>query len=311
MINKEKNFVSAVVYVHNDQDKIEYFLQSLIRTLEDNFEHSEIICVNDFSSDNSASLIKQISKDVKCTTVSLINMSYYHGLEMAMNAGTDLSIGDFVFEFDSVVIDYSKNQIMDVYRHALEGFDIVTASPVKRQKLLNKIFYNIIKNSINAKHKITTERFRILSRRVINRISTMNKTVPYRKAIYYNCGLKTDTLYYKPIEKVNASKKKDNKYKRKLATESLIIFTDIGFKCSLFFTIIMMICAILMISYIIVVNIVGTPIEGWTTITLFLSLGFFALFFLLSIVIRYLQVIVELIFKRKQYSVESIEKLTK
>ena len=43
MANKEKNFVSAVVYVHNSETRIMEFLKTIIEVLEENFEHSEII----------------------------------------------------------------------------------------------------------------------------------------------------------------------------------------------------------------------------------------------------------------------------
>ena len=47
MGNKEKNFVSAVVYVHNAENRVENFFKTIIKVMEENFEHSEIICVND------------------------------------------------------------------------------------------------------------------------------------------------------------------------------------------------------------------------------------------------------------------------
>ncbi len=46
MINKEKNFVSAVIYVHNAEKTIKTFLETVIDMFEKNFEHCEIICVN-------------------------------------------------------------------------------------------------------------------------------------------------------------------------------------------------------------------------------------------------------------------------
>ena len=55
---KEKNFVSAVVYVRNDETQVCEFLSMLTGVLEEHFEHSEIICVNDFSSDGSLEKIK-------------------------------------------------------------------------------------------------------------------------------------------------------------------------------------------------------------------------------------------------------------
>lgn len=121
MKNKEKNFMSAIVYVHNAEDRIEKFLKLIIEVMEENFEHSEIICVNDSSDDNSVSCIKNISKSAKETSISIVNMSYFHGLEVAMNAGIDLSIGDFVFEFDNTTLDFDKEDIMNVYYRALGG----------------------------------------------------------------------------------------------------------------------------------------------------------------------------------------------
>lgn len=74
MMNKEKNFASAVIYVHNAENRIENFLNMIIKTMEDNFEHSEIICVNDASEDRSLNIIKETSKKASNTSVSVVNV---------------------------------------------------------------------------------------------------------------------------------------------------------------------------------------------------------------------------------------------
>lgn len=71
--------MSAVIYVHNDEAVIDGFLQAVIGVLEDNFEHSEIICVNDFSQDDSAQVVRQTGRQAHSTTVTVLNMSYFHG----------------------------------------------------------------------------------------------------------------------------------------------------------------------------------------------------------------------------------------
>ncbi len=43
MTNKEKNFMSAVLYVHNDEAVVAGFLRMVMGVLEAHFEHSEII----------------------------------------------------------------------------------------------------------------------------------------------------------------------------------------------------------------------------------------------------------------------------
>lgn len=124
MTNKEKNFVSVIIYIHNAENRIESFLKTIIDVLESNFEHSEIICVNDSSDDDSLFKIKETSKVVDTTSISVVNMSYFHGLELSMNAGINLSIGDFVFEFDNTILDFKPEIIMEIYRKSLAGIDM-------------------------------------------------------------------------------------------------------------------------------------------------------------------------------------------
>jgi dolichol-phosphate mannosyltransferase len=312
MENKEKNFISAVIYVHNDENSIEEFLSSVVEVLQNNFQKSEIICVNDGSTDNSVNLIKKASSTIEHTTITILNMSYFHGVELAMNAGVDLAIGDFVLEFDTAVHDFDNEIIMKVYRKSLEGYDIVSASPDKRQKFTSNIFYQIFNSFTNLSYKMYTESFRILSRRVINRISSMNKSVPYRKAVYNNCGLKTENLKYKTIDILPYKKDKAvNKYRKNLAMDTLILFTDVGYRFSMAMTAFMMALTVLMAIYAIAIYLTNTPVAGWTTTILFMAFAFFGLFGILTIIIKYLSIVLDLVFKRQRYSFESIQKLTK
>ena len=312
MGNKEKNFVSAVIYVHNAEKRVGLFLNTIINTLQENFEHSEIICVNDNSSDNSLEEIKRISKQASTTSISVVNMSYFHGLEVAMNAGVDLAIGDFVYEFDNTVLDFEMDTIMKVYHRSLQGFDIVSAVPDREEKLTSALFYSVFDKFSGMSCKMHTESFRIMSRRVINRIGSMNKTIPYRKAIYASQGLKTDSLIYKPLSiKWREEDKLEKGYRTGLAIDSLILFTEIGYRFSVAMTAIMMLMSVFMSIYSIVIFATSNPAAGWTTTILFLSVAFLGLFGILTIIIKYLQLLVNLVFKRKHYSFEGIEKLTK
>lgn len=312
MVNREKNFISAVVYVHNAENRIEPFLNAIIMTLEENFEHSEIICVNDCSDDSSVQAIKRCSEKAVNTSVSLINMSFFHGLELAMDAGMDLAIGDFVYEFDNTYLDFDPEMIMKVYRHSLTGYDIVSASPDKKEKLSSRLFYKVFDRFSELSYKMTTESFRILSRRVINRISSMNKAIPYRKAIYAGSGLKTDNLKYEvKAMRQDKADPRENRYRASLAVDTLILFTELGYRFAFWMTSAMMLISVFMIFYTLIVYFIGHPIEGWTTTVMFLSVAFLGLFGILTIIVKYLQIIVDMVFKRKHYNYESIEKLTK
>jgi len=311
-MSKEKNFVSAVVYVHNAENRIEKFLGVIIDALEKNFDNSEIICVNDSSLDDSAEVIKKTAQKAASTSVSLVNMSYYHGLEAAMNAGMDLSIGDFVFEFDNTVSDFSEEEIMKVYQRSLQGFDIVGAVPDRKEKLSSRLFYRLFDKFTDTSYEMHTESFRILSRRVINRISSMNRTNFYRKAVYAKQGLKTDLVRYTPLKADKVKRDKmEKEYRTGLAIDAMILFTEMGYRFSMAMTALMMFMSVFMVLYSVVIFATSNPVAGWTTTILFLSVGFFGLFGILTIIIKYLQLLVNLVFKRKHYSFEGIEKLTK
>lgn len=311
--NKEKNFISAVVYVHNDEEKIEEFLTKINQELSTHFKKYEIICVDDASTDNSKQKIKEFADNMKDNILTIISMSFYQGIELAMNAGVDIAIGDYVYEFDTIIVDYDTKLLMEVYEKALQGNDIVSSSAKKKMRKTSALFYFIFNHYSNNKYKIRTETFRIISRRAINRVNAMNKTIPYRKATYASCGLKYENMQYESsfANKNRKINKEIHEKRNDIALDTLMIFTDVGYKFSMIMSILMLLCVTFVAIYTIYVFVKQSPIEGWTTTMLFLSVVFFGVFSLMTIIIKYLSIIVDLIFRKNKYMIEGIEKLTK
>ena len=308
--NKEKNFISAVVYVRNDEHTLAELLKKINNAFSANFNKYEIICVNDASDDNSIDVIKEFSKTQEVQKVSIINMSFYHGVELSMQAGVDLAIGDFVFEFDNQKNDFEEDVIRSVYNKCLEGNDIVFAVPDKKRKCgLSKWYYRVFNKYSKSKYKLQPDTFRLLSRRAINRVKDINKVIPYRKAVYCNCGLKVDSVEYKSVSQKMKKKQKPLKEKVGTAMDSLILFTKVGYKISFIMSMIMLLFTVGIAGYALVFYLQNLAVKGWTTTVLFLSFGFFGLFFMLSIAIKYLDVLIGLNFKNKYYLIRDIEKL--
>lgn len=312
LLNKEKNFISAVVYVYNQEKDIYKFLKELNDTLHQNFEKYEIICVNDASVDNSVKEIKRFASEIKGSVVSVLNMSFFQGLESSMYAGVDLAIGDFVYEFDSVSFSYPMQLVIDVYKRSLQGYDIVSAAPpIRSQKITSKFFYKIFNGASHTQYILQTESFRILSRRGINRVHSISTRIPYRKAIYANCGLKVDTLTYEIEGKLPKSKDKASFRKQKeTAVDAIVLYTDIAYHVSTGFSLLMMISTVLIGLYTVGVYLIGQPVAGWTTTMLFLSFAFLGLFIILTIVIKYMSILLKLNFNKQKYILESIEKIS-
>ncbi len=304
---KEKNFVSAVVYVNNDAERIVVFLQKIYSFFVQNFEKFEIICVDDSSSDNSKALIKETAKDMK-GCVTLLNMSFFQGLEQGMNAGVDLAIGDFVFEFDSCMLDYPIDTVRKVYDRCLEGHDIVVAVADKRL-LSSRLFYFLYNHTANSQHRLESEMFRILSRRAINRIHSISASIPYRKAIYANCGLKMSSVHYDGVETSRRHLSKKQRVNRHTnAMDAMILYTDIAYRLSMIMSGVMMLSAIAAAIYVLVVFFLGHPISGFTTTMLVMTGCFFGVFVIMAIILKYLALLIDLVFKKQQYLIESVEK---
>lgn len=306
-IEKESNFVSVVVYCRNNDHFIQDFLEILYRVFESRFKKFEFIIANDASTDRSIEIIKNVASSKENNTISIINMSYFQGVEKSMNAGVDHAIGDYIFEFDRVEVDYRDELVFDVYKHALTGYDIVSARNNKR-KFTSKMFYWLLNQYSKNQYQIGSDTFRLLSRRAINRIHSLSSTIPYRKALYANSGLKNDVYNYSPTLSVKSTH--SLKYQRQeTALSTLVIFTDVAYKFALGLSILMMFSTVAVAIYTLVFFILESSIEGFTTIMLFLTGAFFGVFAILTIVIKYLSILVDLIFLKQKYLIQSVEKL--
>lgn len=309
MINKEKNFISAVLYIGENMDVAPDFVKMIAGELYENFEHYEIICVNDGLDDSETEPIKALSGEVKNGVLSVVNMSYRQGVELSMSAGVDLAIGDFVYEFDNIAAKFDKSLIMDIYRRCLTGFDIVSAAP-KKSRGSSKLFYRLYNAYSGNPSKIRTETFRILTRRAINRVNSMSDILPYRKAQYAACGLKCDAVLYD----VTGTQKRNRDFETSRsdkAVDSLILFTDIAYKGSLTMAILMLCISVFAVIYTLSAYFIIDTAPGWATLMLFLSVAFLGVFGLFAVVVKYLTLLMELVFKKQKYIIRSIEKITK
>jgi len=311
---KEKKFISAVVYLNNDAPVVNRFLDVITSVLSQNFTGYELIFVDDASTDDSVAKIKDYyaAHSESVQMASVIRLNHYQGQESAMNAGRDFAIGDFVFEFDDMLIDYDPNLIIEVYRKSLTGFDIVSVGCENARSISSKLFYGVYNGVSKSGGKLTSETFRVLSRRAINQVKSIDRYIPYRKAIYMNCGLETTTLNYRsPNPSLRKQTLKSRHERSSLAIDSLIYFTNAMGKLAGIMCFVFAIVAIAVSADIVYETIALThPVEGWRSTMGFLSVGFFGIFLILSIIIRYLSVLINVSFKQSRYLIADVDKIT-
>ncbi len=311
---KYKKFVSVVAYMCNAENETDRFLKEIMGKCRTLFDKCELILVNDASTDGSIEKVKAFFEDNKPDyMVSIVKLSACHGLETAMNAGRDMAIGDFIFEFDDMFIDYDMEVIGEAFEECLKGNDVVSVSSESRIKLSSRLFYSIYNHFSGTQNPIGNETFRLLSRRAVNRVKAMGVYIPYRKAVYMNSGLNVAGVHYtSTLGEHERSHHSIKKRRSGLAIDSFIYFTDIMEKVSLFISVLFFAVAMIVVIYVIWSFFMDERLEsGWVSVMGFLSIGFVGIFSLLTIVLKYLSVLINLIFKQQRYLVEDVEKISR
>lgn len=287
------------------------FIGSVMKKCTGLFDRCELILVNDASTDNSLEKVREFFKENRPSyMVSIVKLSTRQGLEPAMNAGRDMAIGDFIFEFDDMMMDYDPSVIEQAFEECLKGSDVVSVSSDTKIRFSSRVFYKVYNRFSGAQNPIGNETFRLLSRRAVNRVKAMGVYIPYRKAVYMNSGLKVAGIKYASTMGSGMNIHSVKKRRSDLAIDSFIYFTDVLEKVSLAISVVFFVIALLVVIYVIQSFFMDDKLlSGWVSIMGFLSIGFVGIFSLLTIVLKYLSVIVNLVFKQQRYLIEDIEKI--
>lgn len=290
---KQKNFISSIVYLNNNENEIKDFLKEIDNYMKENFVAYEFVIINNASKDKSLDIIREISKEIS-GKITIVNLAYRHSKEEAMVAGEDLAIGDYVIEFESPVIDFEISELDRCYKELLKGYDIISAVPKNKVCFFNNVFYKLFQKFAIKNVKLQKESFRILSRRAINRIYKDKKAFVYRKIIYNSIGLKAVDYYYNPTTKIYLENK-SFKEKVNLAINILFRYSRIEFLYGI----------LCLIS--IIIGIISSIV--YKSFVMLIVACFVVIIFALGFIIKQMQEVYLEISKKSLYTFESIERL--
>lgn len=302
---KEQVFVSVVLYAHNNEQDIETALVQVDNTMMNNFKNYELILVNDFSSDSTLENMHNVMKNIYGDT-TIINLSRKHGVEHAMMAGLNKSMGDFVFEIESLSIDFDTKLLYEMFKTATsKGFDIVVASSGEAG-WKSKTFYKILNKVSYLNVSLSTETVRLVTRRALNSMQNLKERVRYRKALYELTGYSKTLINYESLNKRKG--RAVNRENITLAIDALVSFSHFGLRAAHLLTFLFFIFSLFMGGYAVYNYLFNQSlVAGWTTLMILISLGFAGLFFIGGIIGEYTSRILIEIQNRPFYSTKSVE----
>jgi glycosyltransferase involved in cell wall biosynthesis len=198
-IQSQECFLSVIVPVYNEENSISPFLNRTLPVISDITSKYEIIFCLDPSLDKTEENIKAYCK--KNTRIKLIKFSRRFGQPAATMAGLMIAKG-----IRCVVIDVDLQDppelIRSMYHKMDEGFDVVYAKRRNRsgEKFIKKLFTRLGYKVINTLSEVQIPRdtgdFRMLSRRVVEELRSLNESHGFLRGLVAYVGFnQTDILY--------------------------------------------------------------------------------------------------------------------
>jgi dolichol-phosphate mannosyltransferase len=306
---KEQKFISLVVYAHNDGERIESFLRKINEVLSSKFSSYEVIVVNDGSRDDTLERTRAVFEEIGNGIV--INLSRKFGPEIAITAGLDKAMGDFVIEMDEPVFDYPENLITDLYNNAVTGHDLVIAKRSSDSrgpsKLFSRMFYFFLNQISYIDLDLATESCRISSRRTLNALAFMQERSRYRKGMYAYIGFPKKVIHYNGIATPYQRRSRSFAESFSLAFDAIVSFSNVGLKIPTFIGIVFSLFSIVIGIYSVYWYLLGQNISGWTSLILFLSVMSAGIFISLGVIGEYLARLVIESKNRPLYIIKSQE----
>ena len=298
--NLEQNYISVIIVVNDEKKNIIEKINKINDILKNNFKNSEILIVDNTSKKISFESLKNLK-----INHTIIKLPIKHGNQSALNAGIAMAIGDYIVEIEDISFDIDYNQIVDLYKKSQEGNDFVFLTP-KQSKWSSKIFYKILNKSFKNMFEadISSSVMTLSSRRGQNKIAEVGRRIINRNVAYVLSGLKCASI----ITDIKYKNKRSFSSNLMLMFDTLIYYTDVVMLFSQQLSFIFFILFGLGAVYSVVQKLFFDIVKGWASIFTLTSLGFFGMFFILSIMIRYLHHILRNSLNSKDYIFGSIEK---
>ena len=231
-INREVGGESVLLSIVSPVYRAENIVSELVRqvkehvsTITDDFE---IILVNDASPDNSwQKITAECAKDPR---VKGIDLSRNFGQHYAITAGLNYATGEWVVVMDCDLQD-RPDEIPNLYRKAMEGWDSVFAQRTVRndtffKRFFSKTFYAFFSYLTDTKQDPSVANFGIYHRRVIDAMLTMRDQIRFFPTMVQWVGFRK---YYLPVqhsERFEGKTTYNFKSLIRLAINNMIAFSD-------------------------------------------------------------------------------------
>lgn len=140
------NILSVIIPVRNEKNIIEYVISDLVNKLEENKINYEVVIIDDYSTDNTWSVLEKLS--LKYKSIKFYRNKFSPGFGYAIRYGLENFSGDYVVIYMGDGSDEPED-VVEYYRKLQEGYDCVFGSRfIRGAKVVNYPFLKLFLNRL-------------------------------------------------------------------------------------------------------------------------------------------------------------------
>lgn len=194
-------FVSVIAPLKNDEEIVARFVDAITSVLEDNYSHHELLLVDDGSTDDTALRVNEVLDSYQ--HVRLIRLTRSFGNEIAISAGLDTVIGDFVVvllprtdppELVPALVESCRGGVDIVY-----GVRRTRSGEPLWSRLGAAAFYTLTNRVLRLGVKRDATHLRVMSRRAVNTLVQMRDRARFLRTLSAYAGFATESVAYDPV----------------------------------------------------------------------------------------------------------------
>lgn len=279
-------FVSVVCRLRDDAAIVEPLLSGLSQVLRAHYENYEIVLVDDGSTDGTPARVKELLSRFDC--VRLLRLSRRFGLDIALTAGLESAIGDYVVTLspatDPPALIPEMIALAQRENAAVYGLAARPSRPLLH-RLGARLFHWACRRVLDLPITPGATHFRVLSRQAVNAIVEIKDNYRYLRALTPYIGYATRTFPYEP----RGPAPRESLFEAADTAIAVIVSNSSRpLRLMSWLAVMASFLNLAYIGYVFLVNVFKHSVaEGWTTLSLQNAGMFFLLFLILAVVTEY------------------------
>ncbi|MCW7490357.1 glycosyltransferase family 2 protein [Leptospira meyeri] len=233
---KNPNLLSIVIPCFNEESALPYLKERLNQLLKLLPVKTEIIFVNDGSTDDS--IFQLVSWSEEDSRIRVISLSRNFGHQIAVTAGMDYAKGDAVVIMDADLQD-PPEVILEMLSKYREGYDVVYGQRLARsgesffKKTTAWAFYRIMKILVHKDLPLDSGDFRLISRRCLDALNGLRENHRFLRGMNAWIGFPQAPVFYNRDPRVAGETKYPLRKMLKLAMNAAVSFSPLPLRFSL------------------------------------------------------------------------------